>query len=52
MYLRMFRCGNIVLLTTRFFGVVKLPKRRGISCLAENWLASQGGLCSMQEASM
>ena len=41
-----------MLLTTRFFGVAKFPKRRGISCLAENWLVSQGGLCSTKEASM
>jgi len=39
-------------LNDEFFGMAKLPKRRCISCLAENWLASQGGLCSMQEASM
>ena len=51
-YLWMFRCGNIVLATTRFFVVAKLPKRRSNSCLAENWLVSQGGLCSVKEASM
>ena len=27
---------------------IRFPKMRGISCLADNWLASEEGLCSME----